>query len=70
MYKVTLHQITNGDFPLNHDCILKVRYINDCPLRFEYFTCRSCESGSICLTLQALSVVRFVEISSVDKFGL
>lgn len=68
MYKVTKNDIQKGNFPLTHDCILKVYYLPDCPVRFEYFTCPSQHSGTYSLVLQTLSVVHKLEITSADKF--
>lgn len=59
--------IDKGQFPLNHDCILKVCYIADSPLRFQYFTCQSQHSGLISSLFGSLSVVRSVKFVSVDK---
>lgn len=70
MYKVSLHELNRGNFPLSHDCILKVVYNAGCPIRFEYFTCESQYSGRFCITLQSLSLVKSIEVISVDKFGL
>ena len=66
MYKVTRHQIDRGDFPLNHDCIIKVAYIKGSPIRFEYFSCRSVDSGWISELLVSTSIVKEVKFSSVD----
>lgn len=67
MYKVSRYQIDKGDFPLNHDCILKVAYIKGSPIRFEYFSCRSVDSGWIVELLVSLSIVKDVKFSSVDE---
>lgn len=70
MFKVTKEEINKGFFPLNHDCILKVYYLPDCPVRFEYFTCSADKCGAYSLMLQTLSIVHKLEIHSVDKFEL
>ena len=67
MYKVSRHHIYRGDFPLNHDCVLKVSYIKGSPIRFEYFSCRSVDSGWISELLVSLSIVKDVKFSSVDE---
>ena len=67
MYKVSRYQIEKGDFLLNHDCILKVSYIKGSPIRFEYFSCRSIDSGLIAELLVSLSIVKDVKFSSVDE---
>ena len=61
-------QILNGNFPLNHDCILKVHYKRYCDIRFEYFTCRAQDSGQLVHYFSMLAPVRTVEIISVDSF--
>ena len=66
MFKVSRKQIDKGDFPLNHDCILKVCYISGSPIRFEYFSCRSMDSGWISELLVSTSIVKEVKFSSVD----
>ena len=35
--------IKKGEIPLSHDCILKVVYLPDCGLRFQFFTSRTIE---------------------------
>lgn len=59
--------IDSGNFPLNHDCVLKVRFNRDCPLRFQYFTCREQDSGAVMLLLYKLALVSEINISSVDN---
>ena len=66
MFKVSRYQIDKGDIPFNHDCILKVVYIKGSPIRFEYFSCRSVDSGWIAELLVSTSVVKDVKFSSVD----
>lgn len=68
--KTNATKINKGDFPLNHDCILKVNYAPGYLLRFQLLTCRSQDSGAIVLTLSSLSVVRNIEVISIDKFDL
>lgn len=63
-------QIDSGDFPLNHDCILKVRYIGGCPIRFAFLTCRAIDSGALVLLISSLPNVKDVEISSVDDLPI
>ena len=67
MYKVSRSQIDKGDFPLNHDCILKVVYNYGSPISFEYFSCRSVDKGSIAQLLVSLSIVNYFKFSSVDE---
>ena len=57
--------LLSGNFPLNHDCILKV-YYNDVGLRYQYFSCRAQDSGAISLILSNVFCVHKVVISSVD----
>lgn len=61
-------KILNGDFPLNHDCILKVYYRTDCPVHFEYFTCRAQDSGALSHYFKMLHPVLSVVIMSVESF--
>lgn len=63
-------QIDLGDFPLNHDCILKVRFIGGCPIRFCYLTCSAMDSGALVLLISSLPNVKDVEISSVDDLPI
>lgn len=65
-YKTARFEIDEGNFPLNHDCILKVCFIRGCPLRRCYFTCRAQDSGTLSVIFSALPLVSVVEISSVD----
>lgn len=60
--------IQSGNFPLNHDCILKVRYVGGSPLRDSYLTCRACDSGSLVAIFSRIPLVKDVKISSVDDF--
>lgn len=64
-----LSNIVDASFPLNHDCILKVNYIPGSGLRFQYFTCRSQDSGSLSVILSSLALVAKVECIPVDKFN-
>lgn len=59
--------IKNGDFPLNHDCILKVSYIVGSPLRFSYFTCCAQHSGALVLLIKSIPLVKNVYTSSVEN---
>lgn len=67
-FPTTKSDINIGCFPLNHDCILKATFTADCGLRFQYFTCRAQDSGSIVLLISKLYCVKKVECISVDKF--
>lgn len=69
-YPTSRSAIIKGDFPLNHDCILKVNYIEGSPLRFGYLTCCSQHSGALVDVISKLLLVKSVNISSVDKFEL
>lgn len=68
LYPTTKAAINIGAFPLNHDCILKVVFTQDCGLRFQYFSCRAQDSGSIVLIISKLYCVKKVECIEVDKF--
>lgn len=69
-YKTTAFDIRRGNFPLNHDCILKLEYFLDRDLSCDYFTCRSCDSGLLVDIVSKLSLVHNVNISSADHFSL
>lgn len=68
-YPVYRSDLLKGNFPLNHDCVLKVVYLSECPMPSEYFTCRAQDSGSIADILCKLTVVERVKISSSDKIS-
>lgn len=65
-YPTNRKQIDKGNFPLTHDCILKVRYIYGAPIRFAYFTTRSVDTGVLCDVLSKLPMVQAVEVVPVD----
>lgn len=65
-YLTSRKSIDLGDFPLTHDCILKVEYIHGSPIRFQYFSCCSTDSAKIVDILSKLCPVKRVNISSVD----
>lgn len=67
IHKCSRKDIDNGNFPLNHDSIMKVCYIRDSPIRFEFFSCRSVDTGTLSLIISQLSGVRMVKFSSVDN---
>lgn len=67
--QVNLSSIKKGNFPLNHDCILKVKYTADSPLRFQFFTCRSQDSGTLVLIFKSINLVASVDCVSVDLFS-
>lgn len=69
-HKTTAFDIRRGNFPLNHDCIVKLEYFHDCGLSCDYFTCRSCDSGLLVDIVSKLSLVHYVKISSLDDFSL
>lgn len=62
--------IQKGDFPLNHDCILKVHFIRDSGLRYQLFSCRSQNCGTLTDILSKVFCVRKVEIIPVDEYDL
>lgn len=67
MYKCLRKDIDRGNFPLNHDCIMKVSYVRGSPLLSEYFSCCSVDSGSLSLIISQLSGVSSVKFSSVGE---
>lgn len=62
--------IQKGDFPLNHDCILKVHFITDSGLHYQLFTCRSQNSGTLVDILSKVFCVRKVKIIPVEQYDL
>lgn len=68
--KINRSQLKTADFPLNHDCILKVCYNADSHLRWELFSCRSIDSGLICNLFTQLYAVCKVLCYSVDDSSL
>ena len=66
LYPVHRSVINMGLFPLNHDTICKVTYRCNGLLRFEYFSCRSVDSGEIALIISSLSMVKNVVFVLVD----
>lgn len=69
-YKCHVWQIESGQIPLDHDCVLKVRYIPGSPLRFDFFTCRSRDSAPFVLSISPLSVVKSVDVIPIKSFNL
>lgn len=65
-YPVHRKDIDKGNFPLTHDCVLKVRYIHGSPIRFAYFTTRSIDTGTLCDVISKLPMVHAVEVVPVD----
>lgn len=66
-YPVTHCGLHVADFPLNHDCILKVEFKQPRALHYQYFTCRSQDSGTLCDIISKLFPVRHVYISLIDN---
>lgn len=66
-YPTDRKSIDKGNFPLLHDCILKVEYIQCSPIRFQYFTTWVTDSGKIVDILSKCSVVKKVNIVSLDE---
>lgn len=67
LYSVHRNQIDSGNFPLNHDAILKVEYYPQTGLHYQYFTCKAFDTGVLADILCKLFCVRRVFISSVDE---
>ena len=67
LYPTDRKSIDNGDFPLTHDCILKVEYIQGSPIRFQYFSTWATDSAKIVDILSKSSLVKRVNISLVDE---
>lgn len=65
-YKLSRFELLKGEFPLNHDTVLKVVYSDS----FQYFTCKNEDSTIFTAIVSMLVAVRYVEISSVDDFEI
>lgn len=65
-YPVHRSQIDKGNFPLTHDCILKIRYIHGAPIRKAYFSTRSIDTAALCDVISKLPMVQAVEVVPVD----
>lgn len=65
-YKLSRHELLKGDFPANHDTVLKVIYDG----AFQFFTCKFEDSSEFVAIVSSLVPVRRVEVSSVDSFEL
>lgn len=64
---VNKYDFKRGNFPLNHDCVLKVRYLAGTCVQDDYLTCCSEDSGSLVALISALTAVYKVYISSIDS---
>lgn len=67
-FPVHRKSIINGDFPLNHDAILRVEFYYLTKLRYQYFTCKSQDTGTLADILCKLYTVHRVCVVSVDEF--
>lgn len=67
LYPVHRKQIDYGNFPLNHDAILKVEYYPQSGLHYQYFSCKAQDTASLADVFCKLFCVRRVWISSVDE---
>lgn len=66
-YQVHRLDIEKGNFPLNHDVILKVCFYRGSPVRKAYFSTRSTDTGVLCDVISKLPMVRAVEIVPVES---
>lgn len=64
--KIGRFQLPKADFPLNHDCILKVQFKTGCPMNYAYYSTRSQDSGILTLIFQSIPLVSRVFVSSVE----
>lgn len=69
VHKISLNQARMADFPLYCDTILKVRYIANCGIRWQYFVCMSVDSLSIKSLYESLTVVHDVKIIPINEFN-
>lgn len=65
-FPVSRKEIDSGDFPLNHDAILKVEFFPQIGLHYQYFSCKAQHTFILVDVLSKLFCVRNVYISSVD----
>jgi len=68
-YPVHRSDIDRGNFPLNHDVILKVCYYRGTPVRKAYFSTRSIDTGVLCDVISKLPMVHAVEVVSVEQIN-
>ena len=66
----TLTNIRCGEFPLHHAFVLKVYYIQGCPLKFSFLTCAPSDLVSVVDLYSVMPIVHKVEVSSIDNFEL
>ena len=67
LYPTDRESIDNGNFPFLHDCVLKVEYIHGSPISYQYFTTWLSDSGKIIDVLLKCSLVKKVNIASVEE---
>lgn len=65
----TLTDIRKGRFPLNHDCILQASFKDGCGLRYQFFTCRSQDSGVLISVLSLVFCIQKVVAIPVEQFN-
>lgn len=68
LYKITLNQARTADFPLYCDTILKVCYIANVGIRWQFFACMKSDSESIKMMFESLVVVHEVKIIPIENF--
>lgn len=65
---VQVEDVRKGNFPIFHDIILKVEYIHDCGLCWQYFSTCSPFVETVRSILSKLAVVRFIKVIKVEDF--
>lgn len=65
-FPVHRSQVDKGNFPLTHDCVLKIRYFRGPSTRNAYYTTRSIDTGILCDVIAKLPMVQAVEVVPVD----
>ena len=66
LHRSTRYDISVGNFPLNHDCILKVEFYNGVGIKYQYFTCRCQDSSLISDILSKVLPIKKVSFCPVD----
>lgn len=68
LHKISLNQARLADFPLYCDTILKVNYIANVGIRWQYFACMKTDSVAFKVMFESLVVVHDVNIIPLENF--
>lgn len=69
LFPITVHQARVADFPLECDCILKVRYKPTCGIRFQYFASFLSCADEFKYCSESLAMVSEVKIIPIEEFN-